>query len=84
MPTIEALHQYRNELENEKFDTRLKLEEILSLIEDASGALGVRKNFRHNDITNDFTGSEDDENAIDSAIADLARAIKLLKPIAGY
>ena len=63
---------------------RLKLESILQLICDAEGALDVRKNFRHNDHTNDFVGSEDDENAIDSAATDLKVAIKKLKPLAGY
>ena len=61
-----------------------KLEAILQLIEDAAGALNVRKRFRHSDRTNDFVGSEDDENAIDAAAVNLIQAIILLKPLAGY
>ena len=64
--------------------TTIQLENILQIIEDARGALNVRKNFRHSDRTNDFVGSEDDENALDDAAADLDKAIALLKPIAGY
>ena len=63
---------------------KLMAEGALQLVEDALGALAVRKNFRHNDHTNDFVGSDDDENAIDAAADDLAKAIQLLKPIAGY
>ena len=66
------------------WDKNVQLENILQLIEDAAGALNVRKNFRHSDMTNDFVGSEDDENAIDDAAKDLAKAIEILKPLAGY
>ena len=84
MPTLEAQTRYRDELESREFDARLKLEAILGLIEDAAGALRCRKNFRHSDRTNDFVGSEDDENAIEAAADTLAEAIKKLKPLAGY
>ena len=80
----EVLMKDRNDLEARNFDMRLKLEDILALITDAAGALSVRKNFQHNDCNNDFFGSEDDENAIDAAADDLAKAIKLLSPLAGY
>lgn len=80
----EALMKDRDDLESRNFDTRLKLEAILALVTDAAGALGVRKNFRHSDRTNDFVGSEDDENAIDAAADDLSKAIKMLSPLAGY
>lgn len=66
------------------WDDSIKLETILQLVEDAAGALNVRKNFRHSDRTNDFVGSEDDENAIDDAAADLVKAIILLKQVTGY
>ena len=63
---------------------KIMAEAALQLVEDAAGALNVRKNFRHNDHNNDFVGSEDDENALDAAAADLAKAVALLKQIAGY
>ena len=63
---------------------KIMAEAALQLVEDAAGALNVRKNFRHNDHNNDFVGSEDDENAIDSAAITLAQAILILKPLAGY
>lgn len=80
----EALMKDRDDLESRNFDMRLKLEVILNLITDAHDALGVRKNFRHSDRTNDFVGSEDDENAIDAAADTLSAAIKRLSPLAGY
>ena len=66
------------------WDESVKLETVLQLVEDAAGALNVRKKFRHSDMTNDFVGSEDDENAIDDAAADLVKAIILLKQVTGY
>jgi hypothetical protein len=63
---------------------RLRAEAALALMEDALSALGVRKRFRHNDRNNDFVGSEDDENALDGAADDLAKAITLIKQNAGY
>lgn len=63
---------------------KLMAEAALQLVSDAMGALECRKNFRHSDRTNDFVGSEDDENAIDAAADDLAKAVAILKPIAGY
>ena len=78
------IHAVFDSYEADLTKQRLAAERVLQLIEDAFGALAVRKNFRHNDHTNDFVGSEDDENAIDAAADDLAKAIQLLKPIAGY
>jgi hypothetical protein len=60
----------------------IALENALQLIEGAAGALNVRKNFRHNDRNNDFIGSEDDENAIDAAADDLAKALIILNSLA--
>jgi hypothetical protein len=76
----DLIDSYEADLNKQK----LAAEAALQLVEDALGALGVRKNFRHNDRTNDFVGSEDDENAIYGAADDLAKAVELLKPIAGY
>jgi len=63
--------------------TQIELETILGLIEDAATTL-KNLEFRHNDVNTDFVGTEDDENAILEAAHDLAKAVGMLKPIAGY
>ena len=62
----------------------LQNENLLQLIEDAYGGMSVRRHFRHNDRNNDFTGSEDDEQALSAVSDTLAKALEILRPLAGY
>jgi len=75
--------EIRNHVVSELEATQIELETILGLIEDAANTL-KNLEFRHSDMTTDFVGTEDDENAIEEAAHDLAKAVQMLKPIAGY
>ena len=59
----------------------MPLENILGYLLDAQSDLKCRNKFQHSDYTNNFVGTEDDENAIEEAAELIGKAIVELQAI---